>query len=356
MPYLKRLHPSLLLLFLCLVGSSLAIFRSPHYFFNLNNLQQPVIGIVSLPPSPRIKSKDKKWVGMIPSSYRKWIEQTGARAAVIPHFASKSHLKSLVGKLNGILFTGGFATPFDANNKPTELMEKIGYIYNLGLEQNKKSDGDFPMWGTCFGFEAMMFHESGNKVKFSEPETYDEVKKLHFIDREYKKSMFSQYMRNSIKRYLSKNKVSYYNHHYGIRVKDFNASKKLTEKFRLIAYYKKKGAMYVSAVQHKRYPIVGVQFHPEKTLFEHKNSVNSKLTLQSSMASQEMARMIFGPALPNLNRFSSSLELEKYLFNRFVTVRSEGAFESVYLFTKEHFDWRRYKKTKVLTKKWLKSK
>ena len=74
----------------------------------LDNLQQPVIGIVTLPLSNYFKRKfGRKYKGMIPSSYKKWIEQTGARVVAIPHFKSIIEISKILHQVNGILLPGG---------------------------------------------------------------------------------------------------------------------------------------------------------------------------------------------------------------------------------------------------------
>lgn len=79
--------------------------RSINY---MDRVDEPVIGIVTLPVSPYFKRKfGKKYKGMIPTSYKKWIESTGARAVAIPHFASMSEIKKIINQINGLLLPGG---------------------------------------------------------------------------------------------------------------------------------------------------------------------------------------------------------------------------------------------------------
>lgn len=93
----------------------------------------------------------------------------------------------------------------------------------------------------------------------------------------------------------------------------------------------------VAAIEHKEYPIVGLQFHPEKILFEHKKKVNINLTRNSARASQELSRVIFDVALDNKNHFSSRAELERLEFKNFNDKKSLTVFETIYLFKREDF-------------------
>lgn len=74
----------------------------------LDKISEPVIGIVTIPTSEKLRSDlGQKYEAYVPSSYKKWIEQTGARPVVIPHFLKNSQIRELIPQLNGILFPGG---------------------------------------------------------------------------------------------------------------------------------------------------------------------------------------------------------------------------------------------------------
>jgi gamma-glutamyl hydrolase len=74
----------------------------------MDRVDEPVIGIVTLPLSPYFKRRfGYQYAGIIPTSYKKWIEQTGARAVAIPHFKSLREISQILNQVNGILFPGG---------------------------------------------------------------------------------------------------------------------------------------------------------------------------------------------------------------------------------------------------------
>jgi gamma-glutamyl hydrolase len=274
---------------------------------------------------------------LIPSSYKKWVEQTGARPIVIPHFASKKLLSKLITQINGLLFIGGAPELINRYKKPTYLMRKLELIYKLALKENERTNGNFPVWGTCLGFEALVFAQSNYKIKVSQPNSLNELYSIKFMKSNYDGSLFSKYMTPSIVSYLEDKNVTYFNHHHGFAVEDFQSDVKLSSDYKVIAYYEKLGKKFVVAIQHKKYPIIGVQFHPEKVLYEHKNRVKIRLTMDASIASQEMSRMLFGPSLMNPNMFDSPEVLNHLLFESFSSVRTKGMFESVFLFSKEYF-------------------
>lgn len=106
----------------------------------------------------------------------------------------------------------------------------------------------------------------------------------------------------------------------------------------------------VAAIQHRKYPIVGVQFHPEKILFEHKNVVNIQLTRNSARASQELSRIIFETALRNKNFFGSRAEQERLEFKNFYDKKSSTVFETLYFFKESEFKPKLLRSAVVLKK------
>jgi len=166
----------------------------------------------------------------------------------------------------------------------------------------------------------------------------------------YDKSYFSQVLRPNVKESLEKNSLSYFSHMWGITIDDFTSNENLNENFSIIAYYEKDGHKIVSAIQHRTMPIFGVQFHPEKILFEHKLRVGVHLTRESSMASQELSRILFDFALENHNHFKSGKHLELMEMKSFNSHKTNSVFESVYIFKTGYFNKKNLRNSPLLKK------
>lgn len=99
--------PLAILVLLTITHGSFAL-KSISNINYLDRVDEPVIGIVTLPTSSYFKKKfGRKYKAMIPTSYKKWIELTGARAVAVPHFASISEIKKIMAQINGLLLPGG---------------------------------------------------------------------------------------------------------------------------------------------------------------------------------------------------------------------------------------------------------
>lgn len=87
-----------------------------------------------------------------------------------------------------------------------------------------------------------------------------------------------------------------------------------------------------------RYPFYGVQFHPEKSLYEwvaHKNIPHTENAIKMA---QYFARFFVHEARKNGNRFSGVDEENRMLIYNFpvtFTALAKSAFEQCYLFTKD---------------------
>jgi gamma-glutamyl hydrolase len=105
---------------------------------------RPIIGVFSLANS----DNDGETGSIIPADYVKWLEQSGARVAVVPFNAPTSVLDQLFNSINGLLYTGGGLSL----NATTPYFQQALYLFNKAKAANDIGDL-FPIWGTCQGSE-----------------------------------------------------------------------------------------------------------------------------------------------------------------------------------------------------------
>lgn len=98
----------LLITFTVLVPNSKQLKLTEVDFDHLDKVSEPVIGIVTIPTSEKLKLQmGEDYSAYVPSSYKKWVEQTGAIPVVIPHFLGMAKIKKIMDQINGVLFPGG---------------------------------------------------------------------------------------------------------------------------------------------------------------------------------------------------------------------------------------------------------
>lgn len=213
------------------------------------------------------------------------------------------------------------------------------------LKLNKK-DSKFLIWGTCLGYEAIVYSMSNYKIKTTDVGTLNQSRQIKWLWPFYKQSLFPDMLRMRVARNMEKQKLAYFSHHWGFEVSEFMRVPELRQNFNVIAYYQKGDKRIVAAVQHKEYPIIATQFHPEKILFEHKAKINVKLTKTSMMFSQELSRVFFIAGLENKNQFKNQRILDILEFKNFSTKKTLGVFETVYCFKKAYFKEKNLRKAK----------
>lgn len=211
--------------------------------------QSYCIGIITMPH--RMKTKYGK--SHIMKTYIDWFEERGVRVIAIPYDTTEYEL--YFNNINGLLIPGG-ETKYVLKNK-TFIKTCTNFIE---LATNNKCY--FPIWGTCLGFQ-IIANIIGNFTNFKKSPAQGHYP-LQITPYGYKSRMFS-YFSKSYLEYLEKKDSTLHNKDYGIYPEDFKGNDKLNSFFNIIGISKdNKGCDYVSAIEGKRYPIYGVQWHPER--------------------------------------------------------------------------------------------
>jgi gamma-glutamyl hydrolase len=237
---------------------------------------QPVIGILVLPiPWDTLESKE----GIILVTYIRWLEAAGARVVPIAPWISEAELDTLLNKINGVLFTGGAR-----ELKIDQDFERVAnYILNRSIQLKNSNNITFPIFGTCLGFELLhiLIQKNNSLDHFS---SYN-FKAPLTINKSINSRLFSHLSAEEIEQVSRTPSVAEF-HRKGISPKRFKDCKELKEFFEISAItFDKKGEVDIAAVEGKNYPIYGVQFHPEKVIYNRnkrdavpQNSISIKLS------------------------------------------------------------------------------
>lgn len=231
------------------------------------------VGIISQPSSDPLKisyyDAKEQW-SYVAGSYADWVGSSGAAAVLIPFDLEKSQLDHMLENVDGIVFPGG-GEPLrreDAITKPSKYQTVMSYITDWAIRRNNEGKY-FPIFATCLGFEGFLIAFSNNTLAL-ECDIYDEsvVHRL-FTTPNFESSEFWNHVGIERAKSVFATKSIYYTHSCGIRTTSFNKNAKLTENFNLLATSSsKKGINFVASMEHKKYPFIGNQWHPEKNLFE----------------------------------------------------------------------------------------
>lgn len=98
------------------------------------------------------------------------------------------------------------------------------------------------------------------------------------------------------------------------------------------------GFEFISTIEHRFYPFYGVQFHPEKNLFEWVRNKNISHTAHAIIASQYFAEFFVNEARKSDHHFLDAKTEDLYVIYNFpstFTGAVGSAFEQSYMFTLE---------------------
>ena len=195
-------------------------------------------------------------------------------AKVIP-FNWRHHMnsiKELMGKINGILFTGGGNIIYNKSGELTNFAQKVCEIIAYAEELNDNGTY-FPIWGTCQGYELLTACRSPKENIFSDYDSNPSISTTIEFEHHAKDSrLFTKlgsHEGSKIIKDLSENAIALFGHNYGISPETWNSKEELHGYFNLLATsLDKQGKQLVATIEAKDYPFYGIQYHPEKNPFE----------------------------------------------------------------------------------------
>ena len=207
------------------------------------------VGIITIPHLKKIKHGSSH----VMKTYVDWFINRGVQVVLIP-YDTKDH-EMYFNMVHGLLIPGG-ETGFVVENK--SFMHSVTRFIELSLQPRVY----FPIWGTCFGFEMLLFVIGG----FTKLKRYpaDGLYPIRITEKGRASRMFHSFSPSYL-RFLEKDPSTLQHHDYAISSDDFMKQPFLSQFYRIVATsIDDKGQEYVAAIESPYYPIYGVMWHPER--------------------------------------------------------------------------------------------
>lgn len=246
---------------------------------------RPVVGIFTQP----VPFQNEE---ILVASYVKYVEAAGARVIPVRYNWSRSKLRKVFGLINGLLLPGGAA---DLHPNKHQFFRSVSYMFQLAEESNQRGER-FPIWGTCLGWEAMAVLVAGNYSVLSDSGPFNQPGNAASILAADRKSRLLRDLPESLFKQLSRQEVVFYAHELGVTLQAFRqhiakANSPNGDCWHVVATSKDlNGREFVAMAENKCRPYMGVQFHPEKSLYEW----YSKLNIPHSLAATGLSRHLIG--------------------------------------------------------------
>lgn len=265
----------------------------------------PIVGILSQ-EFVTTRPEWKKYKSLISASYVKFLESSGARVVPLWINKTRSYYENIMRQINGVLFPGGSA----------DFKTKNGYadagsmIYEIAQTLNKQGDY-FPLWGTCLGFELLAYLGANRTNPLTDCKLSDINLKLQFLQ-DYKVSKLYRSASKEVIKILTTEPVTPNFHRYCLTQE--NVTHFMGDiNWRLITLNKAINLTFVSSMESRNFPAYGVQFHPEKVLFEWISKVNIAHSFNAVKAAQYFSNFFVNEARKSQHKFSSEAEEAKAL-------------------------------------------
>ncbi|ELT93533.1 hypothetical protein CAPTEDRAFT_104938, partial [Capitella teleta] len=262
----------------------------------------------------------------IMSNYVKFVEMAGALVVPIRVGESVKYYQDIFSKINGIIYPGGAV-----DLVTSEYAKSARILHKLSLEANDRGDY-FPILGICLGFQLLTVLTLKENVMVNCSEE-DIARSLDFTWN-YRQGKLLQNLPAHLEEAMRSSPVTYNNHQYCFAVKSYDSLKKLNSFYRVLSTnVGRNGTHYVSTMEAYKYPIFGVQWHPEKNIFQWNVHSHIDHSEEAVEVTQYLANFFIAQARQNKHRFADLKTASNALINN-VSPSFSGApsFASNYFF------------------------
>lgn len=286
--------------------------------------QKPIIGILM----QKCNNKAMRNLGKyyIAASYVKYLESAGARVVPVRLDLTDEEYVKLFQSINGVLFPGGGAN-----------LEKSGYartaeiFYSLATQSF--DDGDyFPVWGTCLGFEELSYLVSG-ELLLTLTNTEGITMPLNFTEGILQSRMFRNFPADLLLS-LEFEPLTANFHKWSLSKMNFTKNEKLKTFFNVLTTNTDGKIEFISTMEAYKYPVYGVQWHPEKSPYEWGLFSGISHAPNAVKTAFYLAEFFVSEARKNDHHFQSDVEEKEALIYQFhpIYTGNISSFQQSYIF------------------------
>ena len=252
--------------------------------------------------------------GYVADNYREWLQSADIQIIPVLFYNGLQEISDLMDNLDGFVLTGGSESFYKYEGYPSLYLTTIAHILKKAKEIND-SGREFPLWGTCLGFEALIVAESEGKLNRKKVMNHVKLReRIHVSDNKLRSvQFFSEKELDD----MEDIPLLYFNHMWGLSKWDIENLPELEDKIKIGANIDTDAQRNVAVwMEFVRYPFFGTQFHPEKEAMSGANPFNSKRTEQIGVEEEEENKVNTKKIKPEiLGDFLETKKEQKAFFN-----------------------------------------
>jgi len=244
---------------LAAVLAATALAHLPRTEASANANAAPVIGVLAQPLDVALPADEGRQY--IVSSYVQWIQSAGARAALVWYNSTKEQLEEDVAQLSGLVLPGGGSGIHNtAYGTATFVL--------LDIVSRRT---DFPVWGTCQGFQQLVQYASGHMLPsvlhLTGDPTEDNGLPVAFKPQRSPSRLLTALTARA-NATLTTQPVTLNLHHYSVLLNETKIHPTIAKNLNVLATSTVLGVEFATLLEYTSLPFYGSQFHPEKNAFE----------------------------------------------------------------------------------------
>lgn len=265
----------------------------------------------------------------IAASYVKFVEGAGARAVPLHYDRwDAATLQKVLASVNGVLLPGGGAEFAGA------YWDALQTIFTYATRANANGI-HYPIWGTCLGFEELLALGANDTTVLDKGFDGRNFSLPLVLQAAALSSRLFAAMPEHIRAIVTKQNVTYNNHAAGITPEHMANNARLSAMFDVLSVNDdKQGRTFVSTIEGKKLPFYGVQWHPEKAMYEWSPTLAVNHNHDSVELNSWTARFFVNECRKNNNRFAdAAAESQALIYQHTPKYTGEtGTFTQMYLF------------------------